>query len=329
MKQKVLSLLTEQLGEYISGESISSQLGVSRTAVWKAIDALRADGCLIEAAPRRGYRLAAAADLLTEGTIRPWLADDTKKLICLDTVDSTNNYAKQLAQSGAPGGTAIAADEQTGGRGRLGRSFQSPKGRGIYLTMLYRPAAEPMQAMNFTAYTAVAVCDAIEAACGIRPGIKWTNDIVLNGRKLCGILTEMAIESESRLLQYLITGIGTNANHTPQDFDDTVRPIATSLAIELGRPVDRGRLCAELINKLDDMYTVWLAGGDNSYYDRYRADCLTLNRPVRLLRGDRTEEAFAEDIDRDFGLIVRKPDGTRETVTAGEVSVRGLFGYID
>ncbi len=331
MKEAILAMLTESGERYLSGEAMSEALGVSRAAVWKAIDALRADGCEIEAAPRRGYRLAAVPDRLTEGTILPHLPPDRAgRLICLDSVDSTNNYAKALAldSAGFADGVAIAADEQTGGRGRLGRSFQSPKGKGVYLTMLWKPPVEPMRAVNLTAYAAVAVCDGIEAAVGVRPSIKWTNDIVLGGKKLCGILTEMAVEGESGALQYLICGIGINANHAPEDFSDDVRPIATSLAQQLGHPVDRGKLCACVIAAMDRMYKTWLAGGGD-YWERYRDGCVTLGKPVRLLRGDRTEEAFAEALAPDFGLIVRHPDGTRETVTTGEVSVRGLWGYND
>lgn len=327
MKQQVLALLTARRDEYISGEAMSETLGVSRAAVWKAISVLREDGYVIEAAPRRGYRLTAGPDRLTAGTILPHLRDPSPdRLICLDSVDSTNNYAKTFAMRGGAGGTYIVADEQTGGRGRLGRSFLSPKGRGIYLTALYRPDIPPMQAVNLTAHAAVAVCDGIEAACGVRPGIKWTNDIVLGGRKLCGILTEMSVEGETGALQYIIVGIGINANHAPEDFPPDIRDIATSLAMELDRPVPRGQLCACIINALEDMYGAWLTGGGD-YRQRYRQSCLTLGRPVRLLRGNCTEEAFAEDIDSDFGLIVRHPDGQRETVSSGEVSVRGLCGY--
>ena len=245
-------------------------------------------------------------------------------------MDSTNNYAKSLAMTRPipEEGMAIAAEEQTGGRGRLGRSFQSPRGRGVYLTMLWKPDTPPVRAVSLTACAAVAVCEGIQEACGLRPGIKWTNDIVLEGRKLSGILTEMAVEGETGALQYLITGIGVNANHLPEDFSPDVREIAVSLAQTLGRPVDRGRLCACLINALDRMYARWLAG-DESWKERYRSSCLTLGRQVRLLRGDRTEDAFAEGLDDDLGLIVRFPDGRRETVTAGKVSVRGLFGYMD
>jgi BirA family biotin operon repressor/biotin-[acetyl-CoA-carboxylase] ligase len=329
MKEQVLALLTASGEEYISGEAMSERLAVSRAAIWKAIEALREDGYEIEAAPRRGYRLASCPDRLTQGTIVPYLDTDEQRqrLICLDTVDSTNNYAKTLAIEGAPSGTAIVADEQTGGRGRLGRSFQSPKGKGIYVTLLYRPHMAPIQAVNLTAYVAVALCDGIEAATGVRPGIKWTNDIVLGGKKLCGILTEMAVEGESGTLQYIITGIGINANHTPADFTPDVEPIATSLYQQLGKPVDRGRLCACIINALDKMYALWEQGIDAGCWQRYRDSCLTLGKPVRLMRGDQSQEAFAEDIDPDFGLIVRYPDGRRETITAGEVSVRGLWGY--
>jgi len=330
MKERILALLTARQGEYISGEAVSEALGVSRAAVWKAVDALRKDGVAIEAAPRRGYRLAEAPDRLTAGTVLPHLRERSGELIVLDTVDSTNNYAKTLAMGGKgfADGTAIAADEQTGGRGRQGRSFLSPKGKGVYLTMLWKPDIAPAAAVSLTACVAVAVCDGIEAAVGVRPGIKWTNDIVLEGRKLCGILTEMAVEGETGSLQYLITGIGVNANQTEEDFPPELRPIAVSLAQVLGRPVDRGRLCACLINALDDMYGPWLAGSGD-WRRRYREGCLTLGRPVRILRGDRAEEAFAEALDDDLGLIVRHPDGRRETVTAGEVSVRGLFGYAD
>jgi BirA family biotin operon repressor/biotin-[acetyl-CoA-carboxylase] ligase len=331
MKEQVLALLTESGQEYLSGEDMSERLSVSRAAVWKAIEALREDGYEIEAAPRRGYRLVSGPDRLTQGSILPHLETDAQRqrLICLETVDSTNNYAKTIAMDGAPSGTAIVADEQTGGRGRLGRSFQSPKGKGIYVTLLYRPHIAPIQAVNLTAYVAVAICDGIEDATGVRPKIKWTNDIVLGGKKLCGILTEMAVEGESGTLQYIITGIGINANHTPADFSPEVEPIATSLYQQLGTPVPRGKLCACIINALDRMYAQWSTSQDGGYWQRYRDDCLTLGKPVRLIRGDQTQEAFAEDIDRDFGLIVRHPDGRRETVNSGEVSVRGLWGYMD
>lgn len=330
MREQILALLAAHTGEYLSGEAMSAALGVSRAAVWKAIAALREDGCQIEAAPRRGYRLVSAGGRLTAGSILPFLntEEQRSRLICLDTVDSTNNYAKTLAMRGGADRTAVVADGQTGGRGRQGRSFLSPRGKGIYLTMLFRPDVPPARAVNFTAFAAVAVCDGIEAAAGVRPGIKWPNDIVLGGKKLCGILTEMAVEGETGALQYIVAGIGVNVAQTPEDFPPDVRGIATSLAQQPGRAVDRGRLCACLINAMDDMADAWLAGGGD-YPARYRADCLTLGKPVRLLRGGGAEDAFAETLSDDLALIVRHPDGRRETVAAGEVSVRGLWGYTE
>ena len=325
MKEQVLAQLIRQNGAYISGEAVSEALGVSRAAVWKAIDALREEGYTVEAAPRRGYRLAGGPDRLSEGTVSPYL-HRAAPLVCLETVDSTNNYAKTEAMRGAPDGAAFVANEQTGGRGRMGRSFLSPKDKGIYLSMLFRPEIPPARAVNLTAFAAVAVCEGVEAVCGARPGIKWTNDIILNGKKLCGILTEMSVEGETGALQYIVTGIGVNVNQS--DFPQSLRGMATSLSMELGHEVPRGRLCAGIISAMDGMYHTWRRGGGDTLA-RYRARCVTLGREVRLLRGGTEKEAFAEEIDEDFGLIVRYPDGRRETVNTGEVSVRGLYGYHD
>ncbi len=328
-KQKILTMLKTAGESYLSGEVMSRELGISRAAVSKAIAGLRQEGYTIDSVTNRGYRLVFAPDKLTEGEIRPYLHSQVvgNDLICLETVDSTNNYLKVLANDGAADGTVAVANEQTGGRGRLGRSFQSPKDKGIYLSAILRPPVMPVQAVNMTAFVAVAVCDAIEAACGVRPGIKWTNDIVLGNQKLCGILTEMGIEGEGVRLQYVIPGIGINVNHTEEDFAPDVREVATSLALSLGHPVSRGRLAAELINALDRMYACWRTD-KTEYWEKYRRDCLTLGKEVRLLRGGGEEQAFAEDVDEDFGLVVRHPDGRRETVVSGEVSVRGLFGYV-
>jgi BirA family biotin operon repressor/biotin-[acetyl-CoA-carboxylase] ligase len=245
--------------------------------------------------------------------------------IYLDTVDSTNNEVKRRADRGAPHGLAVVAGEQTAGRGRLGRSFQSPCGKGLYLTVLLRPALSPAQVTGLTAWTAVAVCDAVQAAFALRPRIKWTNDIILDGKKLCGILVETKAEGER--LAYAAVGIGINANQTPEDFDPQVRPVAGSLAMALGRSVEPAGLVPYVLQALGRMYdefpdrhAQWLA--------RYRADCLSIGREVALVRGGRVRYAYAEDVGDDFSLLVRYPDGTREAVRSGEVSVRGLLGYI-
>ena len=210
----------------------------------------------------------------------------------------------------------------------MGREFHSPHDKGIYLSVLLKPTVEPAQALNLTAYIAVAVCEGVERATGLHLDIKWTNDLLLAGKKVGGILTEMAIEGECGTLEYIVPGIGLNVNEVTTDFPEKIQKIAGSLAMEVGKPLQRGPLVAEIVNSLDRMYAAWLTGkGD--YLERYRAACITLGKEVQVLRtGREPKVGFAEDIDDQFGLIVRYPDGTRETVTSGEVSVRGLLGYV-
>ena len=328
-REQVLSLLLQQENQYVSGEAMSRTLGISRAAVWKAIEALRQEGYTIQSAPNRGYRLDSAPDRVREGELTGPLAGCHvgEKLLCLDTVDSTNTECKRQAMAGAPDGLVVISEEQTGGRGRLGRTFQSPKGRGLYVSALLRPQLPPAEVTDFTAWVAVAVCDGIEAACGLRPQIKWTNDIILNGKKVCGILTEMGLESESNALQYLIPGIGINANHDPEDFSEDVRPMATSLAQELGHPVRRSELAVQVIRALDWMYAAF-PQGKQEYLDKYRADCLTPGNQVQLITPVSRREAKAVAIDDEFRLVVEYPDGSREALSAGEVSVRGMYGYV-
>lgn len=329
-KQKILTLLQQSTEPYLSGEAISRALGISRAAVSKAVNALRSEGYEIDAVTRKGYCLMSGPDKLTRGEVEPWLNVEHigTTLECFDSIDSTNNYLKRESHT-VKDGTAVVANEQTGGRGRLGRTFQSPADTGVYLSVLVRPDLPPASALNLTAFVAVAVCEGIEAATGLVPQIKWTNDIVLNKKKVCGILTEMSIEGESGALQHIITGIGINVNQKENDFPEDIRDIAGSLAMAAGKEVRRGRLAAEVINALDRMYRAWLSGGGD-YLERYRQRCLTVGQPVRLIRANgTTEEAFAVSVADDFSLLVRYPDGREEKVTSGEVSVRGLWGYVD
>ena len=327
LRDEVLSLLKS--GEELSGEAMSQTLGVSRAAVWKAIEALRGEGYAISSAPRRGYRLEGSPDLLSAGELAAAVAGRRvgKELVCLETVDSTNNEVKRRAVDAVPDGLVVLAGEQTGGRGRRGRSFVSPAGKGLYLSALLRPDCPLEQVSALTAWTAVAVCDAVEELCGIRPGIKWPNDVILDGRKLCGILTELELEAETAALRYVVVGLGLNVSQTADDFGPEVAPVAVSLAQALGRAPRRAEAAGAVIAALDRMvadfprrWAEWL--------ERYRADCLTLGRPVRLLRAGGEEAAEAEAVDETFALVVRRPDGRRETVSSGEVSVRGLLGYV-
>lgn len=328
-EEKLLTLLT-QADAPLSGEQISRQLGVSRTAIWKYIESLRQQGYEIDSAPRRGYLLSRAPDVLREGEICRQIDGCIlgTELICLPTTDSTNTECKRRFMNGSREGLVVISDEQSAGRGRAGHEFISPKSKGLYLTALMQPKIAPMDAVNMTAWVAVAVCDAVEEVCGQRPGIKWTNDIILNGKKLCGILTEMEVEAETGALSYIITGIGVNCNHNETDFPAQLQNIATSLALECGKPIRRADLAAALIRALNRMYRRFPSEGKADYLAAYRRDCVTLGHEVLLVRPGETKKAFAETVDDDFALILRYPDGTRETVDSGEVSVRGLCGYV-
>ena len=328
-RERVLALLRERPGEYLSGQSMSKTLGISRAGVWKAIEGLRQEGYTIDSAPHRGYRLQHAPDRLRVGELFGKLTDVRigSQLRCLDVVDSTNTECKRQAMNGAPEGLVVTAEEQTGGRGRRGRVFQSPRGKGLYLSALFRPDMDPARVSDFTAWVAVAVCDGIEACCGVRPQIKWTNDIVLGGKKLVGILTELSIESETNALDYLVAGIGVNVNQAPEDFSEEIRGMATSLSQILGRTVRRAELAAHIILALDRMYAVY-PEGRAEYLAKYRADCVTPGHQVQLITPTARRQAFALEINDDFNLVVELYNGKKETICSGEVSVRGMYGYV-
>lgn len=246
-------------------------------------------------------------------------------MVC-DEVTSTNTLLKELGRSGVPHGTVMIADRQTGGRGRLGRSFLSPGGVGIYLSALIRPNVTPDRIMHLTCACAVAMCDAVEAACGVRPGIKWTNDLVIGKRKLAGILTELGLSPEGHV-DFAVIGVGINCRQRQEEFDPAIRDMATSLELATGRAVDRSRLAAGMIRALSRMSDDLLTGRE-TMLARYAADCVTLGRDIQVIRGGDTFYGRAVGIDPEGGLIVDRPDGSTETVSSGEVSVRGMYGYI-
>lgn len=326
LEEEVLALLRGHGEGHLSGEAMSRTLAVSRAAVWKAVEALRRDGYQITSAPNRGYRLAGGPDRIRAGELAGALAGRTvgRELVCLETVDSTNTEVKRRAAAGAAEGLAVLAEGQTAGRGRRGRSFQSLSGKGLYLSVLLRPAVSLAELSQLTAWTAVAVCRGIQSCCGAEPQIKWTNDILLNGKKLCGVLTELELEAESAAPSHVVVGLGVNVSQTAADFGPELADIATSLELE-GFSVRRAELAGRILAALDDLYAAFPAGKAD-YLSDYRARCVTTGREVLLLRGDAQVPAFAEAVDDDFGLVVRCPDGRRETVTSGEVSVRGLMG---
>lgn len=329
-KEQVFSELEKNEGEYVSGEALSNRLGISRAAVWKSIRALRRDGYEIDSRAGSGYCLVGSPDALTEREIRRYLGVTAlvgHTIDCFACIGSTNTYLKTLEN--ARDGCVAVAREQTAGRGRRGRSFESAADKGVYLSVLLRPQAEASRLMSLTGLCAVAMCDAIERVALLRPQIKWTNDLVLNGRKLAGILTELSFEGESGVVQSVVMGVGVNVAQRREDFSEETGKIATSLAAETGRSISRARLAAAMIEELDALRCALDANDTARYLEKYRADCVTIGSEVRLLWRDAHERVTALDVDEQFGLVVRHENGTVETIRTGEVSVRGLYGYVE
>ncbi len=250
----------------------------------------------------------------------PWAS----RVSVLEVAASTNTLLKTQTLQGAPEGTAIFADRQTGGRGRMGRTFQSPGGMGIYLSVLLRPNCPPQELMHLTCAVAVAAADAVEETCGFRPGIKWINDLVVDGKKLGGILTELVLNPKTGLAEGAVIGIGLNCRQRAADFDESIRSMACSVEMVTGKPLDREALAAALVNALWSMELSDKAG----IMARYRQDCITLGKEVSILRGDSVGHGKTIALDDNGGLLVEFSDGHRETVNSGEVSIRGLYGYL-
>ena len=252
----------------------------------------------------------------------PW-AD---RFTWLSETDSTNSVLKRLAPTSIPAGTAVCAGQQTGGRGRMGRSFLSPPDMGIYLSMLLRPECRAGELMHLTCASAVAVCDAIEKAAGFRPGIKWTNDLVYGKRKLCGILTELGLREDGSV-DYAIVGVGINCRQTISDFPPELQDRAGSLEMVTGKGISRQMLTAEILTALYRMNDGLLREKE-AMLNRYRADCITLGKEISLVRGDSVRYGKALDVSDSGALIVEFAPGQVEAVDSGEVSVRGMYGYI-
>lgn len=324
LKEDVLALLL-CAPEPVSGERICKTLGVTRAAVWKTIDQLRQEGYTIDAAPRRGYTLTGKPDRLDTAQVRAFLRGHPwqQRVAAVQSVDSTNNACKRLAAEGAPEGTALVTGMQTAGRGRRGRTFVSPPG-GLYFSVILRPHARPETIMHLTAMTAVAAARAVCAVSGVYPGIKWTNDLVIGGRKLGGILTELGIEAESREVDYAVVGIGINCARV--ELPPDVAAMSTSIEAETGKKIDRSRLAAALLQALHEMEGALFSEKD-AWLREFADHCVTLGQDVLLVRGDTALHAHADGIDDEAALRVTYPDGTTGTITSGEVSVRGMYGY--
>lgn len=327
-KDAVLAIL-KQNTDFVSGEEISQHLSLSRAAIHMAVKTLRNEGYMIESGTNKGYRLMSSPDVITRGELLTNLPEKrVEQITCFDSLASTNTHLTTLAQEGAPEGQVVVANHQSAGKGRLGRSFHSPENKGIYLSLLLRPKTLPADTACITAWVAVATIRALEKAIGIQPQVKWVNDIMLHGKKIGGILTEMSVESESGQIQHLVVGIGLNVNHEEQDFPPELSEKASSLFIETGKRFNRAQLTAFLIQSLDQMILDW-PHEKAIYCQQYRKSCISLQKEVMILKQGNQIRAFAEDIDESFGLIIQYTNGIRETLRSGEVQVRGLYGYVN
>ena len=320
-KDQVLAILAREK-EFVSGERISEQIGVTRAAVSGAVKALRKDGYEITSVTNRGYRLESGPDHLTAGSIGAFLPEARMgSVLVMEQVDSTNKKLRELSYEGAPDGQVVIADAQTGGRGRRGRSFYSPEGKGIYMSYLLRPDTAPAETVSLTAWTAVAVARAMEKVSARAPSIKWVNDLLLNGGKICGILTELSVESETGMVDSIIIGIGVNVNQEQEEFPEEIQEIATSMAAALGHPVSRAALGAAMVEELDRMRAEWPAARAD-YLEAYRQLDITAGSDVMVLAADGARSAKALCINEDFSLEVEYPDGRKEALSSGEVSLR-------
>ena len=311
MKAEILKRLRETDG-YVSGQELCESLGVSRTAVWKCIRQLEDEGYVIEAVRNRGYRLADSGDVLSEQELGRLL--------------STRWLGKSLvAEKGALEGTVILAARQTAGKGRRGRSWESPRGTGIWMSFLLRPEFEPAHASMLTLTAAMAVAQGIRRATGLDCQIKWPNDIVINGKKLCGILTEMSTEDNQ--IRYVVVGIGINVNI--REFPEEISSTATSLLLESGHSVRRAVLVDHVLRAWEEYYTEFLKTLDFQNLKKEYNACLVNNgRQVQILAPQGAWTGVSLGIDREGQLLVEKPDGSIEPVVSGEVSVRGVYGYV-
>ena len=313
-------LLETNKNTFLSGEEIARRLGVSRNAVWKAIKALQADGYPIQAVPNRGYCLAASSDVLSESGIRQYLTGEARELDLhvYDSVDSTNLVLRKLASEGAPEGTVVIAAEQTGGRGRKGRSFYSPQGTGVYVSLLLKPKIAPDDATLITTTAAVAVCGAVEALSGETASIKWVNDVFLRDKKVCGILTEGSFDMESGQFEYAILGTGINVYEPAGGFPPEIREIAGSV-LTSPAPDAKNRMIAAYLNRFLALYSD--LGGEETITE-YRRRSFVLGKPITVIAADRQTPARALDVDKKCRLLVEYADGTRETLSSGEISVK-------
>lgn len=326
MKEEILRLLRSSEG-YLSGQEICEALSISRTAVWKHINNLKKEGYNIEAVTNKGYILVENTSNLSKAGITAGI--NTKfvgrEVIVYDEIDSTNNDAKKQAENGATEGTLIISDMQSAGKGRRGRVWSSPKNSGIFMTLILRPDMQPVKASQLTLVAGMAVRSAIRQTCGVEALIKWPNDMVYDGKKICGILTEMSADPD--MINYVVIGIGINVNI--ENFPKEISNTATSLSLICGKKLDRNEIIAAFCNEFERYYNIFMKTKDMSgLVEEYNSVLVSMNKEIRVLDPREEYTGTSVGIDENGELKVLMKDGLVRQVMSGEVSVRGVYGYV-
>ena len=325
MNSEILEALRETDG-YVSGQDLCNKFGVSRTAVWKAIKQLKEAGYEIEAVPNKGYHIVSAPDLMNKVELESirnttWAGQE---IYYYDVTDSTNIRAKELAEEGHPSGTLVVADRQEAGRGRRGRSWDSPSGTGIFMTLLLKPEMNPNHASMLTLVAAMAVARAISKCAGTEALIKWPNDIVIGGKKICGILTEMSAQFD--FINHIVIGIGINVHN--EHFPEEIAETAGSIFLQTGKRIRRAELIEQILEQFEHYYAIFMETEDLSgLVKEYNSILVNMNKSVRVLDPKEPFEGKAMGITKKGELIVDTWE-SRKMVSSGEVSVRGLYGYV-
>ncbi|MCM3040114.1 biotin--[acetyl-CoA-carboxylase] ligase [Paenibacillus motobuensis] len=318
---RLLQMLLDHPGQYISGEELSRRLSISRTAVWKQINKLRQDGYEFDAVSRKGYRLVHSPERIHEEDVLSSLQTVTfgRQIHVMDVVKTTQDEVRALAEQGAAEGTLVIAEEQTVGRGRQGRKWYSPSGKGIWMSMLLKPRQPIAFAAQLTLLTAVGVCRALRKVSGVDVGIKWPNDLLIEGRKLCGILVESI--SEDELLKYCIVGIGIDVNQQLEDIPEEIRSVATSLRIESDSKQDRTLLIAEILYELEQLYNLYNEEGFAPIGHLWEALSVTIGRQVQIRTPQGETSGYATGLDPSGALLITDQHGKERTIYSGEIQL--------
>ena len=332
MRNRVLQILRNKNGQYVSGEDISKTVGITRAAIWKHISELRKYGYAIESSPKIGYKLIQSKNVLNSFELEETLRDISfvKDIVYFDSIDSTNNEAKRIANGGCLEGTVVISGSQTAGKGRMGRTWLSPNGTGVWMSVVLRPDLPPHKIQLLTLLVSCAVFDAIKQL-GIDAGIKWPNDIILDGKKVCGILLEM--NSEADKINYICAGIGINVSQSENDFDTDISKTAISLRMHCKKhniiidDIGRCDIIKSVLVKLSDYYDAFKKGKYEFILNEWKNRNITIGKQVRVIHNGKECEGTAVDINLNGSLLVKLNNGETSAVSSGDVSIRGIMGY--